>query len=335
MNITSRQLKAFLLTARYQSFSRAADHLFITQSGMSVLVRELEEQLGFRLFQRTTRKVTLTEFGSRFLPVADRSVVELEAAASSIGRSLASPRSTLAFGAAPFIAGDILPQAIAAFAASGARLDVRLVDAKLPVLVQLLQSGELDVALSASEHNFAGLQKAPLVGFPLVLIAAKSLPIEEPVRWADAVRMRLVGYRTENPVRQLVDHALRAAGRHTPPEVLCNYLETQIAMVEVGSGVAVVPSFAAASCAKRDIAVYRLTDPVVSGTLYYLVKRSHKLPPGSEAFIAFLRDLIGRSQDGGRPEEHLRLVQSQTRVSPPNHEKRARKRSDPGSWRSA
>jgi DNA-binding transcriptional LysR family regulator len=78
MNITSRQLRAFLLTARYQSFSRAADQLFITQSGMSVLVRELEAQLGFRLFERTTRRVTLTEFGSKFLPIADRSLVDLE-----------------------------------------------------------------------------------------------------------------------------------------------------------------------------------------------------------------------------------------------------------------
>jgi DNA-binding transcriptional LysR family regulator len=303
MNITSRQLKAFLLTARYQSFSRAADQLFITQSGMSVLVRELEEQLGFRLFERTTRKVVLTEFGSRFLPVADRSLLELEAAASSIGRSVATPGSTLAFGATPFVAADVLPQAIATFATSGSRLDVRLIDAELPVLTQMLQSGELDVALSASEHNFAGLQKTPLVAFPLALVASHSLPIEEPVRWQDVARMRLVGYRSENPVQHIVDHALRAAGRRSPPDVLCNYLETQIAMVEVGAGVAVVPSFAAAACAKRNIAVYALSEPVVSGTLYWVVKRSRKLPAGTEGFMAFLRDFIGALEPGGRPAE--------------------------------
>lgn len=303
MNITSRQLKAFLLTARYQSFSRAADQLFITQSGMSVLVRELEEQLGFRLFERTTRKVVLTEFGSRFLPVADRSLLELEAAASSIGRSVSSPASTLAFGATPFVAADVLPEAIARFATTGSRLEVRLVDADLPVLTQMLQSGEIDVALSASEHNFAGLQKTPLVGFPLALVAARSTPIEEPVRWSDVARMRLVGYRSENPVQHLVDHALRAAGRRAPADVLCNYLETQIAMVEVGAGAAVVPSFAAAACAKRSIAVYPLTDPVVSGTLYWVAKRSRKLPAGAEAFISFLRDFIAGLEHGGRPAE--------------------------------
>jgi DNA-binding transcriptional LysR family regulator len=87
MNITLRQLKAFQLTARYRSFSRAAEQLFITQSGMSVMVRELESQLGFPLFERTTRRVNLTEFGSRFLPVADRCLLDLEAAAINIRRA--------------------------------------------------------------------------------------------------------------------------------------------------------------------------------------------------------------------------------------------------------
>src|SRR5213075_789197 len=102
MNITSRQLKAFVLTARHQSFSRAAEQLFITQSGMSVLVRELETQLGFRLFERTTRKVMLTEPGSKFLPVADRSLRELETAALHLSRASAAAGDCLAIGAPPF-----------------------------------------------------------------------------------------------------------------------------------------------------------------------------------------------------------------------------------------
>src|SRR3970282_1739450 len=103
MNITARQCKAFLLTARHQSFSRAAEQLFITQSGMSVLIRELEDQLGFRLFDRTTRRVKLTEFGTRSLPIADRSVLELESAAANIGRSASVASRTLTIGAMPFI----------------------------------------------------------------------------------------------------------------------------------------------------------------------------------------------------------------------------------------
>jgi DNA-binding transcriptional LysR family regulator len=86
MNISSRQLTAFVLIARHGSFSRAAEHMYITQSGISIIVRDLEAQLGFRLFDRTTRKVKVSELGARFLPVATRCLSELEGAAQSIRR---------------------------------------------------------------------------------------------------------------------------------------------------------------------------------------------------------------------------------------------------------
>ena len=141
MNITSRQLKAFLLTARHQSFSRAAEQLFITQSGMSVLIRELEEQLGFRLFDRTTRRVTLTEFGHRFLPIADRSLLELESAAHNIGRSASAANRRLALGAMPLIAGRLLPGAIGEFARRDPGLDIVLHDGERNRLVPMVSSG--------------------------------------------------------------------------------------------------------------------------------------------------------------------------------------------------
>src|SRR5436190_1276968 len=149
MNITSRQLKAFLLTAQHQSFSRAAEQLFITQSGMSVLVRELEAQLGFRLFDRTTRRVTLTEFGVKFLPIADRSLLELEAAAANIGRSATEADRHLSIGATPLIAAELLPPAIAEYAKRKPELQIRVYDADRPRLIEMEQSGEIDVGLPA------------------------------------------------------------------------------------------------------------------------------------------------------------------------------------------
>jgi DNA-binding transcriptional LysR family regulator len=63
MEFTSRQLLAFHLVAEHRNFTRVAEALFLTPSGLSVLVGELERQLGFRLFDRTTRQVVLTAQG--------------------------------------------------------------------------------------------------------------------------------------------------------------------------------------------------------------------------------------------------------------------------------
>jgi DNA-binding transcriptional LysR family regulator len=295
MNITSRQLKAFVLTARHQSFSRAAEQLFITQSGMSLLVRELESQLGFRLFERTTRKVALTELGSQFLPIADRSLRDLEAAAANLSRSAAAAGDCLAFGAAPFPAAEIMPRALSAYAALNPQFHIRLVDAELPRLMEMLQSGEIDVVLSVSEQELQGLVKLPLARFALMLACPDDGSVDLPVvvRWSDVARCRLVGFPQDFPRRQLADEQLHRVGRHTPPDVICNYLETQLAMVEVGAGVAVIPTSAAHACAKRRITLHAIVDPVVWSNLYWVMGRARKLAPGAEDFCAFLKEYLG------------------------------------------
>lgn len=114
MNITSRQLTAFVLIARHESFSRAAEQMYITQSGISIIVRDLESQLGFRLFDRTTRRVKVSPCGARFLPIATRCLSELESGAQDIRRStLMAISRVLATGVIAFDAvADCLAMAV-------------------------------------------------------------------------------------------------------------------------------------------------------------------------------------------------------------------------------
>jgi LysR family carnitine catabolism transcriptional activator len=88
MEFSSRQLRAFHLVARHRSFARAAEELLITPSGLSVLIRELERQLGFRLFDRTTRQVTLTASGGELLTVTEPGLFRLDTAMSRIEQSV-------------------------------------------------------------------------------------------------------------------------------------------------------------------------------------------------------------------------------------------------------
>ena len=83
IDFTSRQLRAFLLVAQHHSFTRAAGELLITPSGLSVLIREMENQLGVRLFDRTTRQVVLTTAGTQLLGVVQRNLQELLLRAAS------------------------------------------------------------------------------------------------------------------------------------------------------------------------------------------------------------------------------------------------------------
>src|SRR5882672_10281282 len=101
MEVSTRQLRAFRLVAQHRNFTRAAEALFITPSGLSVLIRELENRIGFRLFDRTTRQVELTTHGKELLAVIHRSLEELDAGIASIGRSARRDNQTISLGVTP------------------------------------------------------------------------------------------------------------------------------------------------------------------------------------------------------------------------------------------
>jgi len=73
MNVTLRQLRAFLAVARFGSFTVAAEHLYTTQSALSGSIKELENALGVQLFDRSTRRVQLTEVGRELYPLVEKS----------------------------------------------------------------------------------------------------------------------------------------------------------------------------------------------------------------------------------------------------------------------
>ena len=77
MSTTLRQLRAFVLVAEQNSFTKAAETLCLTQSALSGLIKELEQNLDVKLFDRTTRKLHLSDAGMRLLPQARRVLNEM------------------------------------------------------------------------------------------------------------------------------------------------------------------------------------------------------------------------------------------------------------------
>jgi DNA-binding transcriptional LysR family regulator len=121
--------------------------VFITPSGLSVLIRELENQLGFRLFDRTTRHVGLTGYGNDLLAATRRNLQELDAAMSRIGRSAKGGSQLISLGTTPLVAVNILPQAIREFRSQRPDLRIQLFDADQTTIWRMVEAGKLDLGL--------------------------------------------------------------------------------------------------------------------------------------------------------------------------------------------
>ncbi len=129
MNITNRQLAAFVYVAQLASFTRASEKANMSLSGLSIMIRELEGQPGCRLFDRTTRSVKLTPAGERLLPYALASTEQLAAVIADLAKLEVEQQLTLRIGCTPTFAASFLPAIYQGFQEAHPNISLQLVDA--------------------------------------------------------------------------------------------------------------------------------------------------------------------------------------------------------------
>ena len=203
MNFSLRQLRGFLAVAEHASFTKAAAQLHVTQAGLSAMVREFEQAVGCRLFERSTRAVLLTDAGRTLLPVAQRTVDEL----GGTMRQLAAANKPQV-GVTPLIASSILPQVMRAYAEAQPEWRVEVADMDRGLIQQGVEDGTLDAGFGAFFQKTAGLRRRGL--FPAELVLAQPAALAPKTRrallsWQRLDPASLIVLPPGNPIQQLID----------------------------------------------------------------------------------------------------------------------------------
>lgn len=294
MEFTSRQLRAFHLVAQHRNFTRAAEVLFITPSGLSVLIRELERQLGFRLFDRTTRQVVLTTRGSELLGITRPTLNVLEEGMSRIEQAVKRKNRQISIGATPWFAAHVLPPAIREFRDTHLDLEIRLFDGNLSAITRRVAANKLDFALGIF-GRMPGLRRVPFFRFSLMLVRPED---GQPIRhntsqWSALGGETLISLTKGYPHEQLIRRQLRRMGIAYKRGQTVNLLDTQIGLVEAGLGIAIIPSFGVMASRDRKVRITQL-DPLVTLEFHEISNRGRKLPAEAIEFCAFLKAYIAQ-----------------------------------------
>jgi LysR family carnitine catabolism transcriptional activator len=260
-----------------------------------VLIRELEHQLGFRLFDRTTRHVVLTAYGSELLAITWHSLQALDTAMSRIGRTAKGSGQWISLGTTPLVAANILPQAIQEFRSQRPDLRIKLFDADLNTIMRRVEAGKLDMGLGIFK-GVPGVRRIPFFRFSLMLIRADKDGAlrRSSTNWSTLNGQTLISLPPSYPHQQLIDEHLAKARVEWQRGVVVNFLDTQIALVEADEGIAIIPSFGLPACRNRKVAMSQLINPVVNLEFHQISNRGKKLPPGADEFTAFLKTYIAR-----------------------------------------
>ncbi|WP_237288618.1 LysR family transcriptional regulator [Variovorax sp. PAMC 28711] len=276
-----------------QSFARAAEQIHLSPSGMSMLVKELEEQVGARLFDRTTRTVTLTDAGKRMQPVAERILGEVHALGDAIEGSEAAIRQRLEIAATPMVSASLIPSVMHDFARSRPDVRIRLADVDVNQVRRRVLEGEADIGLGFFVKPAAGLVRRPLCNFRLMFLSPPGKGkarggLQASRSWASIAGMPLVSLPADNPIQAVVEKQLAQFGQRQGERLRVNLIGTVLAMVRAGHGHAVVPSFVRDACLQLGLGVSMLSNPSTHIALYLVSQRGKRPTPAAQEFAAEL-----------------------------------------------
>ncbi|MBB6036945.1 LysR family transcriptional regulator [Phytomonospora endophytica] len=202
MDVSSRRLRYFVTLAEELHFSRAAARLFLTQQALSKQIRELEDEVGVRLVERTTRTVALTEAGTVFVASARRALDVIEAGVEAARRAHDGDIGTLRLGFCIGAALELTTPILAEFGRRHPRVRVELREAGFDDPSAGLADDRADVALIRLPVGAPGIESEPLFTEPLVAAVPAGHPFaaRESVTAAELAAEPLVVGRSPDPV---------------------------------------------------------------------------------------------------------------------------------------
>ncbi len=235
-------LRVFMGVAETLSFTRAAEHLFLTQSAVSHQIARLEREIGAALFVRKGKSVSLTPAGQALVPHARRIFAAMEEATTVVRQTVRSDMGRLRIGASPSACQHIIPEALREFRESFPNYSLSIVPADSPAIVQQLLEESIDLGLVIKPERQKKLRFHELFVDELGFVVSPLHPWVKAgkVDWRELRDQRMVLYSRHSATFRLVDRYLTRLG--APPRDWIELGETGAIkeLVKLGLGISIM-----------------------------------------------------------------------------------------------
>jgi len=288
---TIRQLRAFLAVYQLRQLSAAAQRLFVTQSAVSMLLRQLEEGLGTRLFDRTTRSLQATAAAREMLPTAERILRDVDALSTGFRELATLERGRVSIAITPTLASILLPDAIRVFRERHPRIRLLVNDCAPDQFIARILGEHVDFGIGTPERPGAEVDTQRLMRDHLALVCRADHPLAgaRVVRWTDLGRHPVITVRPGYGVRPLIDGTAAEAGVALQVENEVSFLSTALWMTASGMGPSIMPSAFARAANDPSLVIKLLSAPRVSRDISVVTKRGHSLSAAARQFIEALK----------------------------------------------
>jgi DNA-binding transcriptional LysR family regulator len=300
LDLSARQLHAVLAVAEYNSFIAAAAFLKTSQPALTRSIKRVEDVLGVRLFDRSTRRVTITAAGKEFVAVAERVLNDLRISIGSMRQISEQQRGQIIISSIMSVANGLLPTIVARYRTSRPGIEVILREGVHGTVLEDIRSGTADLGATYVDDvpDFVEAKRVSREVFDVIL--PRSHPLTKSARRSsvtltELVKFPMVSLPHESRTRRIIDGAASRAGHTLQHVATVTQFATMMSFVRAGVGIAIVPSGAIAGLLGKDIAVLSLTKPRLSRDVGLIWPRERELTPAAQGFATIFEEMWRRA----------------------------------------
>jgi DNA-binding transcriptional LysR family regulator len=286
MDVNLRQMRSFIAVAKLGTFTRAAEFLHVSQPTLTVQIKQLEQALQLRLFDRTPRSVNLTRMGRELLPTFERTLQDLDSVLLDLKSVSTARHGVVRISALPSFAASLLPDAIKSFRKQNPGASFIVKDVIANALLGLVRSEEVDLGLTGGNVDFSDIEVLFRARDEMNVVYPDGHPIGNFAR-ITAERLAqfpLVMLEAGTSVRTVTDLAFSKAKLMPTPVAEATYLMTAIGMVRADIGITMLPALAREIAAEPGLRSKRISDKNFGRPVALIKKKGRTLPPLSKAF---------------------------------------------------
>lgn len=290
-----RQLQYFVRAAELNSFSRAAESLFITQPTISKMIRNLEEELGASLFYREGKSIRLTDAGEILLSKAQNIVESVGSLSSELDSLRNLRRGHIRIGLPPMVGASFFPAVIGEFHRKYPEVTIRLHEDGARKVENDVETGLLDIGAIVLPVDTAKFHCYTFVEEKLELL----VPLSHPLAHAKVVTLKeleneeFVLFREDFALHDLIIGECVKAGFQ--PKVVYESSQWDLIsrMVAAGMGIALLPETICRSMDRTHLAIIPLVEPVIPWQLGMIWRRGRYLSFAAREWIDFAKRVLG------------------------------------------
>ncbi len=291
IDLTLRQLEAFVQVAHAGSFRQAALQLGQSQPALSRFIQQAEKTLGARLFDRDTRHVRITDAGRELLPIAQRVLRDFDDALGDFGEFIAGHSGRISVAALPSIGIALLPKVVASFLGTHPQVSFELIEALAEPLLTLVDDGRADFGISVRPAPRQRLRYHHLLDDPFVLVCRRDDPLASraAVPWSVFGTRPCIVAGAHSSIRPVTDAVFLRQREPVRPMLEYPSVASCGALVAAGVGITALPVLALQLLNLTELAAVPLQRPTMTRPIGIVTRIGRSLSPVGSTFMASLK----------------------------------------------